>query len=158
MPDPIIGWRVWDAYADDGLLRSVFQTDIWPPGVRFDARCRRQGMIYLAGRECAEAPRTACCCGIYAVSDSENLEAFPRYTKEWSGQRRVAFEIVGTVSLWGRVIQHEDGYRAQHAYPYSLWVKPPTHGRHSRDTVELACSKLAMRLRQNYAVDVGVLR
>jgi hypothetical protein len=30
--------------------------------------------------------------------------------------------VVGAVSLWGRVIEHTDGYRAQYAYPNRLAV------------------------------------
>ena len=155
--DPVVGWRVWDCLVEDGLLRSVFQDDVWPAGERFEARCRRQAAIYIAGRECSTAPRAACCCGIYAAHNQDDLSSFSRYEKTW-GTRNQAVEVVGTVSLWGHIIQHEAGWRAQYAYPYALWVKPPRHGTHSRDVVELMCSEVAAKLRDTYTVDVGVLR
>jgi hypothetical protein len=30
--------------------------------------------------------------------------------------------VVGTVRLWGRVVEHTQGYRASHAYPDTLIV------------------------------------
>jgi len=30
--------------------------------------------------------------------------------------------VVGTVSLWGKVIETEHGFRAQYAYPKELWL------------------------------------
>lgn len=30
--------------------------------------------------------------------------------------------VIGQVSLWGRIMQHVKGYRAEKAYPYSLYV------------------------------------
>jgi hypothetical protein len=33
--------------------------------------------------------------------------------------------VVGTVLLWGRVIQHEHGYRAEYARPLKLLTVPP---------------------------------
>jgi hypothetical protein len=32
---------------------------------------------------------------------------------------------VGRVALWGRVVEHEEGYRAQRAYPQMLYVLGP---------------------------------
>jgi hypothetical protein len=35
---------------------------------------------------------------------------------------RYGSTIVGKVDLWGRVVEHEDGYRASHASITELWV------------------------------------
>lgn len=32
--------------------------------------------------------------------------------------------IIGTVKLWGQVMQHQNGWRAMFAYPSKLWVFP----------------------------------
>ena len=33
--------------------------------------------------------------------------------------------VLGEVALWGRVIEHEKGYRATCAYPYRLHMEAP---------------------------------
>lgn len=47
----------------------------------------------------------------------------------------------GSVSLWGRVIEHEQGWRAQYAYPYALSVESPDDA-------------VATAIRREYLVDV----
>lgn len=47
----------------------------------------------------------------------------------------------GPVSLWGRVIEHEHGWRGQYAYPYAL-------------TIESTDERVARVIRDTYAVDV----
>ena len=49
--------------------------------------------------------------------------------------------VMGRVSLWGRVVEHSRGWRAQYAYPYSLCVFDKVRGE---------------RLRARYAVEVEV--
>jgi hypothetical protein len=48
---------------------------------------------------------------------------------------------LGRVSLWGRVVARENGFRAQYAYPYELFLIG-------------GGDDLARRLRRLYAVDV----
>ena len=44
--------------------------------------------------------------------------------------------IVGTVSLWGTVVEHDLGWRASHAFPERLFVVPGTaDARTVKDTV-----------------------
>jgi hypothetical protein len=49
-----------------------------------------------------------CTCGLYAVEEPELLRA----------ARDPA--VIGTVDMWGRVMEHERGYRAEFAYPQRL--------------------------------------
>lgn len=53
------------------------------------------------------APIWDCTCGIYAVRDITTL---PVAVSD-------ALVVIGEVSLWGKVIEHGNGYRAQYAYP-----------------------------------------
>lgn len=55
-----------------------------------------------------QVPAMRCSCGIYATN---NLEEAVNYG-----------EILGRVAMWGHVIEHSNGYRAQFAYPQSLYV------------------------------------
>jgi hypothetical protein len=34
--------------------------------------------------------------------------------------------VIGTVNIWGKVIEHETGYRAQYIYPKELIARTPT--------------------------------
>ena len=62
-------------------------------------------------------PETDCTCGIYAAS-LEVLEHEIPGASLW-GWPRLA---IGRVSLWGRVVQTERGWRGEFAYPERLFV------------------------------------
>jgi hypothetical protein len=61
-----------------------------------------------------EVPQTDCTCGVYAA---KNLEHLRQFGYEGRG-------IHGEVYLWGTVVEHELGWRAQFAYPKSLILPP----------------------------------
>jgi hypothetical protein len=54
--------------------------------------------------------------------------------------------VHGTVNLWGRVIEHEKGFRAQFAYPKTLIVKRTTPAHSNLNIVQC--------LRRSYGVNV----
>lgn len=56
------------------------------------------------------APARDCGCGLHAAKDPRLLPTV----------RDGPVSVVGTVGLWGRVIEHEHGYRAALAYPLAL--------------------------------------
>jgi preprotein translocase subunit YajC len=98
---PVVGYRVWQWDATG--LKSLNGIR-WHPGSAFAAECKSQG--------CYEVPRTDCTCGIYASKTLDHL-------------RRLGYldnRIHGEVSLWGNVVEHEEGWRAQFAYPRSFTV------------------------------------
>jgi hypothetical protein len=57
-----------------------------------------------------QAPQIACSCGIYAAKSAEQL----------AGLGFRLHGICGEVHLWGTIIEHGLGWRAQFAYPKSL--------------------------------------
>jgi hypothetical protein len=71
------------------------------------------------------------------------------YPSTWEARRsggdRPAVYAVGRVSLWGRVVEHERGYRATRAYPFDLFL-PAQH------------RALAIPLAARYGVEVMVDR
>jgi len=119
--EPIVGWRMWmlrdnprwwrrHVPADD-WLRS-FNGRVWVPGERMEAVCFSPGLWQIF--EHGEAPETRCHCGVYAF---QNIDPFMPMLHE------PVFELVfGEVSLWGKIVVHQDGYRARYAYPKRLWV------------------------------------
>jgi hypothetical protein len=115
---PIIGYRVWQW--DTTGLKSVCG-EPWHPGQPLVAGCRVYSAGKIVGRaEAAQGghvvPQADCTCGVYAAKNLEHLRQF--------GYER--YGIYGEVYLWGTVIEHEQGWRAQFAYPKNLYLPPDT--------------------------------
>jgi hypothetical protein len=103
----VIGWRVWrvtEIGTAGRSLMSTFMTSVWPAGAVMKACCGsdatglRHGIHAFVNRELAQ----------------EYLDAQSR--------ARSTPHVFGGVALWGRVVVHEHGYRAQFAYPRHLLV------------------------------------
>ena len=98
---PIIGWREWRARRTPQGVRlvSLYTCVEWEPGHP------------MTGDPLAQAgfmePYTPF--GVYAWR-------YPNFS--W-GDKKDAF-VQGTVYLWGTVVEHVHGYRAQYAYPRAL--------------------------------------
>jgi hypothetical protein len=86
------------------------------------------------------APHVDCTCGVYAAKSLEHLR---RNGYEWYG-------IHGEVYLWGKVVEHEQGYRAQLAYPKNFFLSP--------DTLPFTFAEIQSRLKMltTYRIDICV--
>jgi hypothetical protein len=106
--EPLIGWRVWqlaELLRGPTLMPAAVRVSPWPARAPFRATCRATWLP--AGIE-HPAPDPGCRCGIYA---SDSLESF------LAAERSPAAPVIGQVALWGRVIEHRTGWRAEYAYP-----------------------------------------
>jgi hypothetical protein len=104
--EPIVAWRSWALTGrSDGthlLLRPVAgRAHPWRPREAATAACRRTGAFH-------EAPALDCTCGLHG---SQTLDIL---------RRTKCPAVLGRAALWGRVIEHELGFRARHAYPQRL--------------------------------------
>src|SRR5437899_1415319 len=100
----IVGWRGW-TLGDDGYLRSLsYNHFAWPK--REAADCN----ITPYQESNCQIEHTG---GIHAYKLRESFLA-----DRWT------CNVVGEVWLWGQVIEHEHGWRAQYAYPKSFQVRP----------------------------------
>ena len=114
---PIVGYRVWK-WENTGLKSLCGER--WHPGQSLAARCRASTVVGpIAGRaeavhDAHEPPQTNCTCGVYAAKTFHHLCSVG-YAK---------CGIHGEVYLWGTVVEHELGWRAQFAYPKSLILPP----------------------------------
>jgi hypothetical protein len=110
---PILGWRLWRVDPQETRLLSLFVDAVWEPSTSFTASCIRGHA----------APEKDCICGVYAL---DQLRPYSFRDSAFYRPRERLF-VVGTASLWGRVIPGTLGWRAQHARPMELWVVP-AHG------------------------------
>jgi hypothetical protein len=103
---PIIGYRIWGW---DAIGLTSLNGNRWSPKKPLTAVCR------ASGARCAHhAPQMNCACGIYAA---KSLDALRRTGNTCRG-------ICGEVILWGTVVEHVFGWRAELAYPKTFVVLP----------------------------------
>ena len=105
--EPVDAWRTWKLTGRrDGTnlrLRPVTgRAKPWHPLRPAEAVCK-MGRMH-------SAPNVDCTCGLHGCHDPELL----RRTKSPA--------VLGRVALWGRVVEHELGYRAQFGYPQRLSI------------------------------------
>lgn len=115
----IIGHRCWLVITANScpLLRSVYQEDFWPPNAPLEGR----GLEDWNSR------------GIHAWKHPDSKQFF-EYIRSYldNSHSLLSYEIpyhhavvTGTVALWGDVVEHEHGYRAEFARVKSIdWLYP----------------------------------
>jgi hypothetical protein len=139
--EPIVGWRSWLVVREgEGFrLRSVLYEALWPARGELIACCLRRSSLWR--RSCEHvAPAYRCRCGVYAAKQPGDAASYLA-GRSW-GDALAVHRVIGTVSLWGRVVECTRGWRASHAYPKVIYV-PATRGpfwlrAERRDEVALA--------------------
>lgn len=111
----ITAWRAWrvenrmpTAQRPELRLVSVGYNMVWEPGKKHEAKCA------MGTRH--PAPDWGCHCGIWGF---KTVEEMMRVLQQ---HRYRGPAVLGTISLWGKVIETEHGFRAQYAYPKELWL------------------------------------
>lgn len=144
---PLKAWRVWRLGTEDPkqprlLSLSDFEWD--PEGV--DATC-------IAKARCERCPGEACRCGVWGFPDVRSLTSeIVRASRRLVWHDLVPYSpgVVGTVELWGRVIESASGWRAQKAKVTSFtpvcteclqdrWIVRPVRAKVYEWTDELEC-------------------
>jgi hypothetical protein len=121
--EPIVGWRSWLVVPEgEGFrLRSVVYETPWLPHNELIARCLHRGFSFRWRRRCEHVPPArGCGCGIYAAREAEVAASYLE-----GGSWAEAFgvhRVIGTVSLWGRVVECRRGWRGSRAYPKRIYV------------------------------------
>jgi hypothetical protein len=137
---PIVGYRVWQW--DTAGLRSL-NGEPWSPSKPLAAGCRAAARGSIVGlgeavHNTHESPHSDCTCGVYAAKKIEHLRQF--------GYKRRG--IHGEVYLWGTVVEHTRGWRAQFAYPKSLYLPPRA--------IPFTLAKIDARLKTLIAFDTDI--
>ena len=120
----IVGWRGWSVKKrlDELRLEGIGMSHIWTPKKPEEATCKvGTGFNQMLSRawgqdgpvETNPAPGMKCTCGIWAFRTLEEFQAMAQ---------QYEVDVVGQVYLWGRVLECENGFRAQYAYPKELWL------------------------------------
>lgn len=160
--EPIVGWRSWDVDMSNCTLNAhnaggggaytiVRQTEtgeevihqdhrphrLWRPGYAQPSQCNDPFTTYRVVNGSAEilgdvtqlgkhpgrpAPVLGCTCGYYAAR-----------TLNVTHVHGIGLRCVGRVAMWGKVVEHSGGWRAQYAYPldiYLAWVEKAHDGYH----------------------------
>ena len=105
LAEPIHAWRTWTLLGSrDGarvrLAPIAGDGRPWPHMRPAEASCTRHRSHVR--------PELECTCGLHAVESPDEL----RRTRDPA--------VLGTVALWGRIVEHEHGFRAALAYPQRL--------------------------------------
>jgi hypothetical protein len=132
---PVQAYRRWrvDWHGSEPVMRSVYFATSWPAQGPLHAICEKKaGPVAAWVRRLLSkpppthpAPSWTCRCGIYGLTRFEredHLETPQIYGHGLFGPSIV--QVAGSVLLWGRVIQHEQGYRAEYARPLKLLIVP----------------------------------
>lgn len=104
--DPILAWRTWTlAGSRDGedvrLLPIAGDGRPWPVREPARAGCRQPPRHHAV-------PGFDCRCGLHATHTLDLL----RRTRDPA--------VLGTVALWGTIVEHDHGFRAELGYPQRL--------------------------------------
>lgn len=128
--EPRKAWRVFrivqpHAYKDDHPLKPVWlpHSDRWAVNAwggfgewerETSASCKKEGSTH-------HAPAFDCTCGMWSMKTLQGVwDYFGGHYAQMSTQTSVL--AVGEVSIWGRVIEHEIGYRSEKARIDRLWA------------------------------------
>jgi hypothetical protein len=104
----LTGWRGWTI--KDEKLQALGMTKAWKPKKAEPAKCQTCKSHRAPSRECS--------CGYWSFKSMDVL------TKALVGYVGTVL-VVGSVEIWGRVIECENGYRSEYAYPKELWLLKP---------------------------------
>lgn len=127
--EPVQAWRLWEVEYVGAAprLRSLYRICFWPVGAAFEARCEAH-RLRLPRRPRHPAPTATCSCGIYGVP----FELIRKRLALHDGLPRGRALVIGTVSLWGDVLECERGWRASFAYPSRLFLPRESGGAEAR--------------------------
>jgi len=137
---PIVGYRVW-TWGTTGLKSLCGER--WKPSQSLAARCKASTIVGRADvvHDVRDIPQANCTCGVYAVKALDHFRS--------AGYER--FGIHGEVYLWGAVVEHELGWRAQFAYPKTLFLPS--------DLIPYDTKKMELRLEAlaAYSTDIFIV-
>lgn len=130
----IIGWRVWWVN-HDGRLRSFIRDEIvWEPGEAMTGNINERVHVSLRGPDRFGG---VYCFNNYQAAMNEFTRVLFDLKTGRPGVNKAVGLILGTVKLWGEVVEHQGGYRASFAKPNEFLKTYYWDKGSSRDPYEL---------------------
>lgn len=115
----LTGWRGWKV--NGGKLSALGMRGVWEPKKATPSFCDKGGdpLWFAPGPKSHHlAPHASCNCGYWSFKSLDLLtEALSGYVD--------SVDVIGSVEIWGRVIECENGFRSGYAYPKELWLLKP---------------------------------
>jgi hypothetical protein len=158
--EPIIAWRAWLVIAEEEEIRlsSVVYKTAWPPRHGLEAECHRRVFslprIWQRKPSGHSAPSGKCRCRIYGVKETDHAASYVANALWRDEPLRwpLLHRAIGSVALWGAVVECEDGWRASRAYPQRIYL--PKRGQ--SDDAPVPPHELAAAL-SSYGVPVELI-
>jgi hypothetical protein len=118
--EPLLGYRIWSMATSPISLTGIVYTSVkWTPKGPTHATCMRRTRANFSTttketNKCEHPPEMKCNDGMFAFYDLERMKS--------SGLpfTHTFFAVRGSVQGWGKIILHEDGYRAEYAQPIAI--------------------------------------
>lgn len=133
--EPLTGYRCWNVFPN-GLMVGQAHSEPWAPFQPFLGRCGyASSQDHVRDGVWMPAPVLTCDCGVHALKNASDAEqrlideiensrnGMITFTFGFGGAASPKGRVWGAVKLWGRVIEHEIGYRAELAYPSALFCQ-----------------------------------
>lgn len=161
--EPITAWRAWSVCGTGNckcgqthrglLLRSITYPMPWLRKKASRAHCLPRW--YSSEREAPQsrsrhhAPDAGHGCGIYSVKELKSARMWGHYSKD-------RLLVIGEVQVWGQVLQFQDGYMSEYAYPVSVYV--PENWSHLNDSAkqDFSPEMIAKGIGDSYGIDSWV--
>jgi hypothetical protein len=127
--EPFYGWRAWHlsiANPERPRLVSITRSQTWEhPHIQ--AQCFAMHTI-MGSRVChrsttdspIEAPNDKCTCGIYSAKRLHDVTQYVATDYASYSVYGPTVKVLGIVKSWGKIIEHERGFRAEFAAPVLL--------------------------------------
>ncbi len=119
--EPILAWRAWTC-TPAGMLRSLTYPLAWAGQSTTATDPLAMRAVCMRGHTNHRAPHRACGCGWYGLKTAAQVLPWIHVRQRMSALPRVRRIVIGRVALWGLVVEHAEGYRAEFAYPACLYV------------------------------------
>jgi hypothetical protein len=120
--EPVVGWRAWKVRTlllgsnSRPTLSSIILDTTWAPRRKITAEHN-----FDLGEKCSGLLEPECSCGVYAFKN--RADAFTYLVRVRDRLVGMSVDVaIGTVSLWGRVVECEKGFKGQFAYPHHIYV------------------------------------
>lgn len=118
--DPLIGWRMWDlnisTRAEGWVLKAISHQHLWPPFQPMRGTCHGKPPEEITDHTC---PSWEHRCGVHAVKDVFQVR---KWGSPGNGPRAEYIRLLGELDMWGRVLEYEEGFRAEWGYPRKLYL------------------------------------